>query len=167
MQHAASDENGLGWISITTERFVGKGNSRSSSARKLFQKGFHLLAPLDSSIQLKIAKETLKVLKGGLLARMEIAMKEQQPNEATQVEVLKIWGYLLLLLKERTLFKDNKFLNRLLVIANKAFLHPSTEIQLQAFDSWRYFLCVVASNTPKLIRHKQRLSIALSPSVRA
>lgn len=161
------NENGEGWISCIVERFVGKGVIRSSCSRKIFQKGYPVVMLLSSSEQLEVAKAVKSILTGGLLGRLERAMKEQLPNEPTQVEILKIWGYLLLLLKEKTLFKDNKFLNRLLAIANKAFLHSSIEIQLQAFNSWRYFLCVICFDTPKLIRHKQRLTIALAPSIRA
>lgn len=160
-------ENGVGWISCIVERFVGKGVVRSSSSRKIFQKGYPLVMLLSPTEQLQVGKLVKSILSNGLLAQLEISMKDQVLNEPTQVEVLKIWGYLLLLLKERTLFKDSKFLNRLLAIVNKAFLHSSTEIQLQAFNSWRYFLCVICADTQKLIRHKQRLTIALAPSIRA
>ena len=94
-------------------------------------------------------------------------METSSPSEASQVELLKIWSFLLLLLGERTLTKSAKLLNRLLDVVRSGFIHSSPEVQLQAFRSWRSFLSVFCENIPKLLKQKQRLDIALRPLVRS
>ena len=167
-KHAVVSRDGVdGWITPMVHRFVGKGSVRSSLARKLFHQGFILLGSISADEELKIATKTKEILEDGLLDTLSHTIKDPSPQQATQVELMKVWGYLLLLLKEKTLFKDPKFLNKLLAIMTTALIHKSVEIQLQGYESWRFFLCVLTTNTAKLIRHKKRLQIALSPLTRA
>lgn len=156
-----------GWIEQVILRFVGKGSVRCHSARKLFLISFPIISNLPSNVRNEISIETKKLLEGGLLSKLENTFKESPPKEPTQVELMKIWGYLLLLLKEKTLFKDPKFLNRLLAIMTTALTHKSIDIQLQGYKSWRFFLYILSTNTRKLVRHKKRLTIALAPLKRA
>jgi hypothetical protein len=48
-----------------------------------------------------------------------------------------------------------------------AFVQSQPEIQIQAFESWRYFLWVISTNMPLLLHNKKRLDLTLMPIHRA
>ena len=156
-----------GWIIIIAERFVGRGPTFNKQAQKLFVKTMDMLINLPNEVVLQIAEEVKNLLETGIIDQLADGIKDPQAGDSSPVDLLRIWGYFIILLNEKTLFKTPKLLNQLLAIAQGGFLHTSKEIQLHTFLSWKYFILVLGANIPKLIRNTQRLSIALKPLIRA